>query len=53
MRRGQGAGTCDSRTSVKLRSLEEAVLGAMQTELLTADHAELFAAEFRRELARL
>ena len=46
-------GTCSSKVAVRVGPLEEAVLAALQKELLTADMAELFVAEFRRELARL
>ena len=46
-------GTCSSKSSVRVAPLEEGVLAALQTQLLTADMAELFVAEFQRELARL
>ncbi len=46
-------GTCNSRSTVRVAPLEEAVLSALQKQLLTAEMAELFVAEFRRELGRL
>ena len=46
-------GTCQSKLSVRVAPLEEGVLAALQKQLLTADMAELFVSEFRRELARL
>ncbi len=46
-------GTCTSRSSVRVAPLEEGVLAALQTQLLTADMAELFITEFKRELERL
>ena len=45
-------GTCTNITSVKKAPLEEAVLTALQSELLTADMAQLFAEEFSKEIAR-
>ena len=45
-------GTCTNTTSVKKAPLEEAVLTALQSELLTADMAQLFAEEFNKEIER-
>ena len=46
-------GTCGNTISVRVAALEEGVLAALQRELLTADMAEMFVAEFQREVARL
>lgn len=46
-------GTCSSKLSVRVTPLEQGVLAALQKQLLTADMAELFGAEFQREVARL
>ena len=45
-------GTCTNGTSVRKAPLEDAVLSALQSELLTADMAQLFAEEFSKEIAR-
>ncbi len=46
-------GTCTNARSVRVSVLEEAVLVALQSELLTPDLAQLFIQEFQREVARL
>ncbi len=46
-------GTCDNRVSVRKGALEKAVLSILQGDLLKPDLAELFVAEFKREMARL
>jgi site-specific DNA recombinase len=45
-------GICSNGTSVRKAPLEDAVLSALQSELLTADMAQLFADEFAKEIAR-
>ncbi|WP_408642050.1 recombinase family protein [Sphingomonas radiodurans] len=46
-------GTCSNTVSVRKGPLETAALSVLQHHLLTEDHAQLFAEEFRREMARL
>jgi site-specific DNA recombinase len=46
-------GTCSNMVSVRKGPLETATLSILQHQLLTEDHARLFADEFRREMARL
>ena len=46
-------GTCDQGVSVRLHVVEDAVLGALQSRLLTPDLVKLFKEEFNREVARL
>lgn len=46
-------GTCGSRASIRVSEIEEAVLSALQTQLLTPDLVKLFTEEFRREVERL
>ena len=46
-------GTCGNSASVKISRIEEVVLSTLQTELLTDEHARLFAIEFNREVERL
>ena len=46
-------GTCSNTVSVRKQPLETATLAVLQHHLLTEDHAQLFAAEFQREVARL
>ncbi len=46
-------GTCSNTVSVRKGPLETATLSILQHQLLTEDHARLFAEEFQRELARL
>ena len=46
-------GTCSNTVSVRRGPLETATLSILQHQLLTEDHARLFAEEFRREMARL
>jgi site-specific DNA recombinase len=46
-------GTCSNIVSVRKGPLETATLSILQHQLLTEDHARLFADEFRREMARL
>ena len=43
-------GNCDNRTTVRKALIEETVLAALQADLLTPEMAELFEAEFRREV---
>ena len=44
-------GVCGNTASIRRGPLEEAVLSALQSRLLTADLAQVFAEEFARELA--
>jgi site-specific DNA recombinase len=46
-------GTCSNTVSVRKGPLETATLSILQHQLLTEDHARLFAEEFQREMARL
>ena len=46
-------GTCSNTVSVRKGPIETATLSILQHQLLTEDHARLFADEFRREIARL
>ncbi len=46
-------GTCSNTVSVRKGPLETATLSILQHQLLTEDHARLFAEEVQRELARL
>jgi site-specific DNA recombinase len=46
-------GTCSNTLSVRKGPLETATLSILQHQLLTENHARLFADEFRREMARL
>ncbi len=46
-------GTCSNRSAVRVTPLENAVLATLQKQLLTAEMAEMFVTEFRRELAKL
>lgn len=46
-------GTCANAVSVRVLVVEEAVLSALPSELLTPDLVRLFAEEFRREVDRL
>ena len=46
-------GTCSNTVSVRKGPLETATLSTLQHQLLTEDHARLFAEEFQREMARL
>ncbi|WP_162236841.1 recombinase family protein [Sphingomonas sp. Leaf208] len=46
-------GTCSNTVSVRKGPLETATLSILQQQLLTEDHARLFADEFRREMVRL
>ena len=46
-------GTCSNAVSIRKQPLETATLAILQHHLLTEDHAQLFAAEFQREVARL
>ena len=46
-------GSCSNTVSVRKGPLETATLSILQHQLLTEDHARLFAEEFQRELARL
>jgi site-specific DNA recombinase len=46
-------GTCSNTVSVRKGPLETATLSILQHQLLTEDHARLFADEFQREIARL
>jgi site-specific DNA recombinase len=46
-------GTCSNTVSVRKGPLETATLSILQYQLLTEDHARLFADEFGREMARL
>ncbi|WP_126665601.1 recombinase family protein [Croceibacterium ferulae] len=46
-------GTCQNLVSIRRGPLEHAVLSVLQHHLLTPELAELFAHEFRKEVARL
>jgi site-specific DNA recombinase len=46
-------GTCSNTVSVRKGALEKATLSILQHHLLTEDHAQLFADEFKREMVRL
>jgi site-specific DNA recombinase len=46
-------GTCANTVSIRKGPLEEATLSVLQHDLLTDEHAHLFAEEFRREMMRL
>ena len=46
-------GTCGNSASVRIDRIEGLVLSTLQSELLTDEHARLFAVEFNRELERL
>lgn len=46
-------GTCTNTMSVRKEPLETATLAVLQHDLLTDDHARLFADEFQREMVRL
>ncbi len=46
-------GTCSNTLSVRKGPLETATLSILQHQLLTEDHARLFAEEFKYEMARL
>ena len=46
-------GTCTNRASVRATVVERAALDALQSRLLTQEHAEIFAREFAREVERL
>ena len=46
-------GTCENTVSVRKGPLEAATLAVLHHHLLTEDHAQLFADEFRREVARV
>lgn len=45
-------GTCANGLSVRKELLETTVLSILQSRLLTPEHVQAFAAEFRREVAR-
>lgn len=45
-------GTCTNTTSVRREPLEESVMSALQSRLLTSDMAQIFAEEFAKEIAR-
>ena len=51
--RNRERGTCGSRASIRVAQVEEVVLAALQTQLLTPDLVKLFTEEFRREVERL
>ena len=46
-------GTCANSVSVRKEPLEDAALSVLANELLTAEHARIFAQEFKREAERL
>ena len=46
-------GTCTNTVSVRKEPIETATLSILQHHLLTDDHAQMFADEFRREVARI
>ena len=46
-------GNCPNSLSVRKERLETMVLSILQSRLLTPKHVEVFAAEFKREVARL
>ncbi|TPG16523.1 hypothetical protein EAH87_14280 [Sphingomonas koreensis] len=46
-------GTCGNSTTIKISRVEELTLSTLQSELLTDEHAKLFAGEFNREVQRL
>jgi site-specific DNA recombinase len=46
-------GTCANNVSLRKTAIEPAALRALQMELLTSEHARLFASEFRREIKLL
>ena len=50
---GKREGKCESEISIRKSVVEEAVLRVIQTQLMTAELAELFAKEFTREVERL
>lgn len=50
---GKREGKCDSDISIRKSVIEEAALRVIQTQLMTAELAELFAQEFKREVERL
>ncbi len=49
----KGRGTCTNTIAVLKEPVEAATLAALQSDLLTAEHARLFAEEFARETARM
>lgn len=51
--RNRERGTCENAASMRVAHVEEAVLSALHTQLLTPDHVQLFTEEFRREVERL
>ena len=51
--RNRERGTCSSSASIRVAHVEDAVLAALQTQLLTPDLVKLFTEEFRREVDRL
>jgi len=51
--RNKDRGTCAQGVTVRLNVVEDAVLGALQSKLLTPDLVKLFKEEFNREVARL
>ncbi len=46
-------GTCGNHTTVQIARIEDIALSTLQSELLTDEHARLFATEFNREVDRL
>lgn len=46
-------GTCGNSTTIRISRVEELALSTLQSELLTDEHAKLFATEFNREVDRL
>ncbi len=50
---GKREGKCDSDISIRKSVIEEAALRVIQERLMTKELAELFAAEFKREVERL
>ena len=50
---GKREGKCNSDISIRKSVVEEAALRVIQTQLMTAELAELFAKEFKREVERL
>jgi len=51
--RNRERGTCDNATTVRLPAVEEVVLAALQSKLLTPDLVALFTEEFSKEVVRL